>query len=245
MKAPYTYRESFTIRSSEVHPSGRAKLQSICDLMQETAGNHALKLDFDISQLLEDNLTWILHRLHIQMDQYPGWRDTVTIKTWPSSGDTIRAYRDFELLDRDSNRIGRALSYWLMLNTETRRPVRMPRQILDMAPRDISHVLNLRKERIPALTDPEVSRTFEVRRSDLDLNQHVNNVKYVEWILETIPDYNDVQELDIEFHAECRYGDTVISDLAKGAEPDTYRHRIRRSSDGNTVALAQSRLTSG
>ena len=76
-----SYRETFTIRASEVSPEGRATLPSICYLLQEVAGNNALELNFDISQLKEKNLTWILHRLHVKMDTFPKWRDTITIET--------------------------------------------------------------------------------------------------------------------------------------------------------------------
>jgi acyl-ACP thioesterase len=237
--------EKFQVRSSEVDPHGKMKLQSVCDLLQEVAGNHALKLNFDISRLQAENLTWVLHRLHIQMHRYPDWREYITIKTWPSSGDTLRAFRDFQLLDAQNREIGRALSYWLMLNTQTRRPVRMPAEVLEMAPRDASHVLDVASGRIPGLSDPDNTMTFNVRRSDLDINRHVNNVRYIEWAMEALPpDAGSVREFDIEFHAECIYGDTVLSEISVGDSSNTYLHGITKKSDSTRLAVAQSRLAS-
>lgn len=244
VNTPYTHQEKYKIRASEVDPNGRAKLQSICELLQEVAGNHALELNFDITRLQEQNLTWILHRLHIQMDRYPGWRERITIKTWPSSGDTIRAFRDFLLFDENKNEIGRALSYWLMFKTDSRRPVRMPKEILDMAPKDTSHVIEVKKERLPALSRPEKSKVFSIRRSDLDMNHHVNNTKYIEWALEAQPGDHSIAELDIEFHAECMYGDTILSELAGREAGGGFSHRIVRERDKKVLAIAQSRFTS-
>lgn len=81
MKMSNIHQEKFSIRSSEVNPAGKANLQSICDLLQETAGNHALKLNFDIVDLQKNNLTWVLYRLHLQMRRYPKWREVLTVKT--------------------------------------------------------------------------------------------------------------------------------------------------------------------
>ena len=234
-----TYREKYTIRSSEVAPDGKAKLQSICDLLQETAGNHALKLNFDISQLKEKNLTWMLHRLHVKMEKFPGWRDEITVKTWPSSGDTLRAYRDFIIMDERGEQIGQCLSYWLMINIETRRPVRMPEEVLKMAPADTQHVIEVRKNRIEFDEDTGGSKIFRVRRSDLDLNEHLNNVKYIEWALEALPDNSKVSEIDIEFLAECTESDEIISEYAKSpADSKGYYHRIIRKSDEKVSARA-------
>ncbi len=236
-----TYREKYTIRSSEVSTDGKAKLQSICDLLQETAGNHALKLDFDISQLREQNLTWMLHRLHLKMDSFPDWRDEIIIKTWPSSGDTLRAYRDFLIMDQSGNNIGRSLSYWLMINTETRKPVRMPEEILKMAPGDVEHVMDIKKKRIEYNGETEGSKIFRVRRSDLDLNEHLNNVKYIEWALEALPAELKVREIDIEFLAECTEGEEIKSEYAMSASAaDICYHRIRRMKDHKISARAVS-----
>lgn len=234
------HEEVFTIRSSEVAPNGKVRLSSICDLLQETAGNHALKLNFDISQLNEQKLTWVLHRLHLQMDRLPEWREEICISTWPSSGDTLRAYRDFKIRDEHGNELGRCLSYWLMLNTDTRRPVRMPEEVLDMAPRDIEHVLDIRKNKLVFDGAPKNTKTFKVRRSDLDINRHVNNVKYVEWALEVLPDDVEVSELDIEFRSECRQNDTVRSECLPDATGNQYRHKIIRTGNDTIAALAVS-----
>ena len=237
MDSKYYFEETFKIRSSEVDTNGKAHLQSVCNLLQEIAGNHALALNFDISQLMEKDLTWVLHRLHVVMDRMPEWREEITIKTWPSSGDTLRAYRDFQIFGEDGNEIGRSLSYWLMLNVNSRRPVRMPEEVLDMAPKKVEHVLDIKSERLSGIEDCDSSKEFNVRRSDLDLNNHVNNVQYIGWALETLPEKTNIKEIDIEFQAECLIDDNIVS--RSKTFDDRYIHQLLKKDGNKAVAVAE------
>lgn len=232
------YRESFKIRASEVDQNGKVTLSSICALFQEVAGNHALKLNFDITQLSEQNLTWVLHRMDIKMDRYPKWRDKIIIETWPAAGDALRAYRDYRILDESGAEIGCCLSYWMMINLETRRPVRMPKKVHELRLEEIEHVLPVKKDR-PSITDSfDEEKIFTVRQSDLDMNDHVNNSKYLEWMTECLAEKNvDIQALDIVFLKETKYGDEVSSKVVFG-DHSFSKHQLTNQ-NGKPVALAE------
>ncbi|KAI3714732.1 hypothetical protein L6452_21691 [Arctium lappa] len=51
------------------------------------------------------------------------------------------------------------------------------------------------------------------RWSDLDTNQHVNNVKYIGWILECVPmtimENYELASMTLEYHRECRQDDVL------------------------------------
>ena len=233
------FTETFKIRSSEVRPDGSARLQTICDLLQEIAGNHALQLNLDLTQLHEDNLTWMLHRLDIRIQRYPKWREKVTVQTWPSTGDRLRAYRDFRVLDEEGNVLLKALSYWLMINLNTRRPVRMPEKVLALAPSDITHEVPVKEERPAPPAQAESKKTFTVRHSDLDVNGHVNNVTYVEWITESLSSEPLIQAFDIEFRAECEYGDQVTVRTGGAETGNTLRVAVINTQKDQLLATAE------
>lgn len=246
-KKEIIYQEEFKIRASEIDSDQKATLPAICNLLQEIAGNHAQELHFDITDLRENKLTWVLHRLCVKIDRFPDWRETITIITWPSSGDGLRAYRDFQILDKDDNVIGRSLSYWLMMNIESRRPVRIPKDILQMAPDDTDHVLPVQDANFTEIAQADHKQTFQVRKTDLDLNQHVNNVCYVEWALSSLPKQKKSNYIDIKFMAESILGDTVLASSCAAGTPNIkadYIHQIKRKSDQQTLALALTRALS-
>lgn len=236
-----TFKESFKIRASEIDFNQRATLPAICNLLQEIAGNHAQKLQFDITDLQQDELTWVLHRLNVKINRFPKWREEITIKTWPSSGDGLRAYRDFLITDKNGNVIGKSLSYWLIMDMQSRRPTRIPKEILQLAPDQTDHVLPITKTKLPDLVNKDYAQQFEVRKSDLDLNQHVNNVRYIEWALSCLPETISVDEIDIQFMAESVLGDTILAVSEKASSnsnASSFHHQIQRISDEKILAKA-------
>lgn len=230
------FEEQFKIRASEVGPDQKATLPAICNLLQEIAGNHARQLHFDITDLQENKRTWVLHRLQVEMERYPQWRETITIHTWPSGLDGLRALRDFLILDADKQIIGRSLSYWLILDMENRRPVRISKEILNSVPKDREHVLPITKRDFSEVKKPDGSQSFNVRKSDLDFNRHVNNVRYVEWALACLPHGEQTDNISIKFLGEAVMGDKVTAAYTSGSANKYFQ--IKRPSDQKVLALA-------
>lgn len=237
-----TFEEQFKIRASEIGFNQKATMSAICNLLQEVAGNHARALKFDITDLQKDKLTWVLHRLNVKIDRFPKWRETITIRTWPSSGDGLRAHRDFMIIDANQQVIGKCLSYWIILDIDSRRPIRIPQKIMELAPRNTEHVLPLTKSDFPEIEKTNFTQQYEVRKTDLDLNKHVNNVHYIDWALASLPEGTDVSTIDIRFLDEAVLGDTVGVQIAKYENsPDyTYAHALHRTSDNKVLAKAVS-----
>lgn len=234
------FEEDFKIRASEVGLDRKATLPAICNLLQEIAGNHARQLDFDITDLQQNKLTWVLHRLQVDMVRFPDWRENITLRTWPSGGDGLRAHRDYLILDADDEVLGRSLSYWLILDMESRRPVRIPGEIMESVPPDSDHVLGVTDGSFSTIRQPDTSHTYMVRKTDLDLNRHVNNVKYIEWALAGTDNEEPVDNIDIKFMAEATFGDTVVAEQQN--DGDVRHYQLRRSSDDKILALANSGL---
>lgn len=233
MADPDFYEEQFNIRASEIDSNQKATLPALCNLLQEAAGNHAQELQFDITDLQQQQMTWVLRRLHIVIHRFPDWRETVTVRTWPSGGDGLRAYRDFLLLDEDEQIIGRSLSYWLILDIEKRRPIRIPEAILKYVPPNKDHVIPNEGLNFDDDVKAEQAQIFSVRPTDLDLNEHVNNVRLIEWALSCLPEDSNTTKLDIKFTNEAVLDDTIVAEHA--STNDDYV-QLRRQSDGDVIA---------
>ncbi|GLT91893.1 hypothetical protein SLE2022_097550 [Rubroshorea leprosula] len=114
----------------------------------------------------------------------------------------------------------RATSTWVMMNQQTRRLSKMPEEVrAEISPWFIAR--QAIKEDVPEKilkldsNAKYMDSDLKPKRSDLDMNHHVNNVKYVRWMLETIPDqFLETHELSgivLEYRKQCGSSDIVQS----------------------------------
>jgi acyl-ACP thioesterase len=237
-----TYRETFQVRSYETDPQGRLQVPILCQLLQEAATAHAAILGVGVESLIDSGVAWVLSRLHLEMDRWPAADESIVIETWPEAASRLFTERRFEVLDGSERRIGSVSTLWLVLDLERRRPMRLPAQVTD---RLHEHELGPEPRKFGDLVAPdpiEHALDFTVRRSDLDLADHVNNTSYVEWAIEAVPDdvwiSRDLAELEIHFLSECHHGQTVMSrsQVVERGDGTEVRHQLMRHDDDTEVA---------
>ncbi len=239
--------ERFPVRSFEVDSGGRLTVTALCNYLQESAGLHAHELGVSVEQLLTEGMTWFLWRLHLRIDgPLPGWRDTVEVETWPAELGKPFAIRDFRI--RAAGReIGVATTAWLLMDVAARRPIRrFPERIRDLHPQEPRRALPDRFRRLPPCGEDAPRRRITVRRTDLDLNAHLNHVAAIDALLEVVPakivEGGRIESLEVEFRGEGNYRDVLESRCAVEADSDgTLRHALNREADGGEVARGRSR----
>lgn len=235
-------RRTYTIRSYEINAGGRLSVPSIFNLLQDIASSHALKLGVSVPQLLASNYTWVLSRIYLKMNHYPGWGDSIQIHTWPSGIQRVFALRDFDIRQKGRS-IGSCVSAWIIIDAANRRPVRPTSFARQLNPVDRPHVLNHPLGKLPVLKGAQIEKQFNVRYGDLDINQHVNNVRYIEWLLECLTGIVDkgrcLSELEINFLGEALHGDRVRARCCRQDEKGMrIAHDVLRETDGRELIRA-------
>ena len=241
---PNVWQETCQIRSYEVDCHHRLSVLAIFNFMQEAASRHAEALGVSIQQLLADNYTWLLSRLKIKISSLPVWQDWINIRTWPSGAQRLFALRDFELQDINNQVVAAAVSAWLVLDVEKRRPVRIGPFVERLKPLEGDHILPDTLSKLPGLAFRAPGKQFVVRHRDLDINQHVNNASFVEWLVESIPigilNSSVLAELEINFLAEAFYEDHILAACHPQDSANTeFHHSLIRQQDGQELARAR------
>ncbi|CAI0446510.1 unnamed protein product [Linum tenue] len=193
------YRQSFIIRSYEIGPDKTATMETLMNLLQETALNHVSSSGIAgdgfgaTREMSLRKLIWVVTRIHIQVQSYSSWGDIVEIDTWVDAAGKNGMRRDWIIRDFNTKQIiTRATSTWVIMNRETRRLSKIPDQVREeLVPYYINRVAIAAEDndldKIDKLSDDTAERIrpdLAPRWSDMDANQHVNNVKYIGWILE-------------------------------------------------------------
>lgn len=240
-----TYQLQFQIRSYEIDAKGKIKISALLNYLQEAASQHAARLGASVLDLFPKNLTWMLSRYHVIIFNYPSWNQTITIHTWPSAKEGLFALREFELLDQNNERCAIATSSWMLLDFKKKQPVR-PQDHLPHFEHRTERIIKDNFDPMPGPEQTDIELPFRVHMSDLDLNQHVNHVSYIEWALETVPaevliKYQPM-ELEISFRGEAFYGDRIFSrtQIINNDSPASFVHQIVSEKNGKELTRLKS-----
>ncbi|MDR1698365.1 MAG: acyl-[acyl-carrier-protein] thioesterase [Prevotellaceae bacterium] len=215
------------------------KLSMLGDLLLTASGKNADENGFGFKDLQKNNVTWVLIRFAIEMKRYPLQYEKIRIKTWVE--DVSRAFttRNFTITDEQGEIIGSAASNWAALDIETRKPI------------DLSLLAGLKEKATnePGLIDrparlgkvnTEPADSFTVRYNDIDINQHVNSIRYIQWITNLFPldTFREkyVQRFDINYMDEAVFGDKIDICYEEKAEDEFL---VEIMSNGNTSCRAR------
>lgn len=239
----WEHTEVFKIRGYEVDANNQAPVQSCCAFMEEAAGNHAEALGFGVDFLQQQGITWVLARMQLEIYALPAANAQVHTCTWPVEAERLQFRRDFLLSDGNGHEFIRAVTDWVIIDLASRRLLKMPEFIAACQPDKLRYALNKEKLRIESQEHAPDLKSFVVRKADIDRNRHVNNVRFTDWMLESVPEGicagKKLCGLQIIYRAESVYGDTVIARGSAGDNGD-FLHGLYRQSDGQELVRAKS-----
>ncbi len=177
---------NFDIRSFHVYQDGKLKLPSLLNFLQEAAGEHANKLKFGVHDLNMSNDTWVLSRMRVEINRWPEIGENIMVETWPKGFDRLFAIRDFRVYDSKGEVLVRASSYWLVVDRISKRPKMMTNISKELINPEIS-AIDQKLDKIPVAKNIDFIFSKITGSSEIDVNGHVNNVHYSEWIFNTLP----------------------------------------------------------
>lgn len=223
------WRTKHVIRSYDVDLYRTARLPVLCSFMQDAAIHHAEHLGLGHTFLGARNLAWVLARQRVRIQSMPKLNDSIQICTWPSGMDRLFFYRDFEITDGKGNLLLQSSTAFFVIDLEKR--TRQSSSVFLEHERPAGpQIFSKKTGRLPACGDVNRGPVIHVGFGDLDFNAHVNNVRYIEWILGSLPlkfhQKHTLHELEANYLAEALCGHE-ISVADEAVEPQCRIHDIR------------------
>jgi medium-chain acyl-[acyl-carrier-protein] hydrolase len=233
----------YRVGPAEAGFDGRIRPAKLLDRLQNLAEEAAEALGTGLLHLYEENLAWVVVKYRLRMDRYPALGESFRVRTWHHPSRNLYSLRRFELRDAKGVPLGELDSAWLVLDMETKRPVRLDRRLPELF-RTEGEPLPDDFDRIRRISRPDREIPFRVGLRDLDMNRHVNNRVYVEVGLEAIPpelqEGHRLAELDVIFSGEAGYGDTLLSRAEPLDEGRSFLHDLIRQGDDSPLCLLRS-----
>lgn len=205
------YENRIVIQAHEVDFMNRLRADSLFMLLQDTAAFHADKADLGYKSLSKHNLAWVLSWAKVEIEELPGFGEEIKIATWPKKRYKLYVLRDFYVYINEKI-IVKAATAWLPINMKSKR-------IIDSTalPAPIQYLEQSAIDEIPQKVIEQQSREFvltkKMRYSDVDLNQHVNNIHYIELIMDSFGkdkyEKAGLKSLEVNFVSESIYNDEL------------------------------------
>lgn len=232
------YSSEFVIPYYDTNKNGFLKSTTMLSYMMETSNLQSDHLGVGAEYLFKNNVAWMLNRWRVRFFKFPKVKEKITVETWCSGIDRFYALREFAAYDENGEKIAMATTQWVFVDVLKQRPKRVSQDMIDIYGYiDEKHFGDFYDFRAEFNTDTNSGEDYYVRKSDIDYNNHVNNVKYLDWILEVIPTEIDedhlLYELEIQYKKQVKYGETINSSLGKSAEEITYLHKISNGKEIN------------
>ncbi|MBN2805061.1 MAG: hypothetical protein JXR22_00240 [Prolixibacteraceae bacterium] len=236
-EAPVVYSEEYLIRSYHVDRYRRLTIQKLCSFFQDIAGNHTVACGVGWEVMQEAQMFWVLSRLKISIHKFPEWRDRIVIRTWSNGLDGLMAVRHFQVHDESGQELVRAVSMWLMVNTSTRRLVR-PEGYMENFPLNRERLFDELPDKIEGLKGPISFEPARVSFTETDMNQHMNNVSYIDRIMNCYdPDFladQQIETFEINFLKEAIPGESIVVQQEQTG-PGTFLHNIVQHESGKEM----------
>lgn len=232
------YSNSFSIQCTEANTNRKYKVYSFLCATQEIAGIHAGILGFGYDDLTPQNCAWVLSRIKGKIISPAIWQEKVSLTTWHKGAEGVFGLRDFELKNTEEKTLAICTSSWLIINLETRRMQRAEK-IIGLP----YHSSALKKHAIEEMcskliSPPEMEHcgSRKVKYSDIDMNIHANNAKFLEWALDCLnPEIlfsKEIEEFQLNFNHEATLGEQIDFYFKAVSENEYF---IDGRKDGNNV----------
>ncbi|KAI6690009.1 hypothetical protein NL676_026837 [Syzygium grande] len=224
------FRQSFPVRSYEVGTDYRATMEALMSYLQETALNHCKSMGLLADgfgctpEMCKRNLVWVIRRMQIVVDTCPLWNSVIEVDTWTFASGRNGLRREWFIRDPKTGKtMAKAVWETVMMNKETRRlsffkeEIRREIEVHTVKCSPIVDMDDAKLRRLDAGTADYVRTGLAPRWNDLDVNNHVNNVKYINWILEGVPystlENYELHAVNLEYRRECRR-DSMLQSLS-------------------------------
>ena len=223
----------FVAEPFHVDYTGHLTIGVLGNHLLNVAGFHSHDRGFGIDRLNKEHYTWVLSRLALEMYDLPMQYESFTIETWVENVYRLFTDRNFAVLNKEGKAIAYARSVWAMIDTETRKPV----DLMAIHDGDITGYIcdkecPIDKPSRIKVNSKEPVAILPVKYSDMDINGHVNSIRYIEHILDLFPvdafKEKRVRRFEMAYVAETMATDTMAYYMDK-VDDDNFDIEVKKN----------------
>lgn len=208
----------YTVKLSEIGKDNKATNKAILSYLEDIGGMHSNKAGYGVYEIPQTHLSWILLEWKLKVIRRPKYTEKIKVLTWSKGAIKYYSFRDFEVYDEQGNLIVIASSKWVLLDIEKGKIVKITPELNEKYEPELNKAVfegeaNEIFEKIKEPDEYQYETEYTVRRSDIDVNNHMHNLNYIELANEALPEdvyrgasFNEVR---ITYKKEIKLCETV------------------------------------
>lgn len=231
------YTKEYTLRTNDFDMNNRIHLSAILDLFQTAAGEHAVLLGVGYDNLIKLNLIWVLTKVKLEILKQPEKSSSVIVKTWPLTPGRVTYLREYIVSDKNGNILIKGSSEWVTVNAEERK-ISPAGNLYNLDNYLTDKCFDEKLRKVHSFEEEDCGMEFLPCYSDIDINRHLNNTKYANYIMTALnlPDKSDIFGFQIDYHVEVKPNESFT--VFTKSEENKYTVMGKRK-DGTLIFTAE------
>ena len=207
--AVYEYKTR--IRFNDINENNELSDKGLLNILAEAAGVHSQEVGYGLNNVKETNCTWMILYWKVKIIKRPKWKTELKIKTWPSEFNRVLTWREFEVYDKEE-KIAVASTQWVAIDLRDANIIKITDEMINKYGLVESKAFD--KKLNGRIKEPEdMKKTYEytTTRRDIDTNDHVNNVIYLEFAYNALPKDISINfdNIEIYYKKQIKIGETI------------------------------------
>ena len=202
------WKKDYILRTTDFDKYNQIKPSAVLELFQDAAGQHAEDIGVGFDTMIKKSYLWVLTRIKFRMISNPKRFQTVTVKTWPLMPNRLNYRREYCIEDENGEKLIVGSSEWVVIHSEKRRFISEPNIYPFTDDLLTEKMCEDKLIRVENFETEDVPRIINAGFSELDINDHVNNTKYANYVMDAnTPFESDVlDEFQIDYRKEVLEG---------------------------------------
>lgn len=210
------YSENFKIQLKDIGKGKYINDRGILEIFENIATHHSDLVGFGVNDIENTKLTWMLMDWKVKIINRPKYGENLKVNTWARKiNGTLKktyTYRDYEIYNEKSELLVIGTSKWVLVNIETEKISMITEEIFERYKPENKSVFSEQEiEKIRAYETYSNVGEYEVTRRDVDLNNHLHNLYYLDFAYNSLPEevYEKVpfNNIRISYKREIKLGD--------------------------------------
>lgn len=204
------YTQNFTVTLTDVGENNTITNKGFLRILQEIASIHSNTVGFGLNTAQKTGYFWMVLNWKLEVFSRPCWNSSLKVSTWCPDISHIYFYRDFEIFDDSGKLVAIASSKWILFDFVKHSVVRIDKNLQVKYLKPVNrHVFEAKESKLLEPKNLEFMYKYVVARRDLDSNHHVNNLNYIDYAYEVLPEDVDFNHLEVTYKHEAKLGDIL------------------------------------